>query len=67
MSDVGLGRFCSHCGAVGAKRIGMCNVCNLPACEKCGNIQHVKGETEIIHDECLHHSGDSFSMIKFVK
>jgi len=62
-----LRRFCPHCGAVGTARIGHCSVCGLAVCEKCGNIQHVKGEKQVIHNECLHRSGDSFSMIKFVK
>jgi hypothetical protein len=35
-------------------------------CEKCGNIQHSHGEREVVHDECLKKSSDSFSMIKFV-
>lgn len=67
MSNLGLGKFCPHCGAVGTRRLGPCNVCDLAACEKCGNIQHVGGEKQIVHDECLHKSGESFSMIKFVK
>jgi len=48
-------------------RLGHCSVCGLAVCEKCGNIQHVKGEKQVIHNECLHRSGDSFSMIKFIK
>ncbi|MDZ4064587.1 MAG: hypothetical protein U1E22_07965 [Coriobacteriia bacterium] len=60
-------RFCPHCGAIGARRLGHCKVCKLAVCERCGNIQHVQGETEIVHNECLKNSGGSFSMIKFVK
>ena len=62
-----LPRFCPHCGAVEAVRLGSCHICKLAACEKCGNIQHAKGEKQIVHNECLKDSGDSFSMIKFVK
>jgi len=36
-------------------------------CEKCGNYQHIKGERTVIHNECLRNSGNSFSMIKFIK
>jgi hypothetical protein len=36
-------------------------------CEKCGNIQHCGGDREVVHNECLSDTGDSFSMIKFVK
>lgn len=67
MADASAARFCAHCGAVGAVRIGTCSVCTQGVCEKCGNIQHIKGEIKIIHDVCLKESGDSFSMIKFVK
>lgn len=48
-------------------RLGHCKVCGLAVCERCGNVQHVHGEREVTHNECLHKSGDSFSMIKFVK
>ncbi|MBW6467923.1 MAG: hypothetical protein RQ731_06480 [Anaerosomatales bacterium] len=68
MSAVGgAAKFCPHCGAFGAPRLGSCNVCRLSVCEKCGNYQHIKGERTVIHNECLRNSGDSFSMIKFVK
>ena len=60
-------KFCPHCGAVGSTRLGKCHVCKLTVCEKCGNIQHSKGETQIVHDECLHKGDGSFSMIKIVK
>lgn len=67
MTESDLRKFCPHCGAVGAVRLGRCKACRLAVCEKCGNIQHVSGEREIIHDECLRESGGSFSMIKFIK
>lgn len=60
-------KFCPHCGAFGAPRIGACHVCGLSVCESCGNIQYIKGERQVIHDACLRNSGESFSMIKFVK
>jgi hypothetical protein len=63
----GVAKFCPHCGAFGAPRLGSCSVCRLSVCEKCGNVQHIKGERTVIHNECLRESGDSFSMIKFVK
>lgn len=63
----GASKFCPHCGAFSAPRIGSCSVCKLSVCERCGNIQHIKGERTIIHNECLRDSGDSFTMIKFVK
>jgi hypothetical protein len=63
----GMAKFCPHCGAFGTPRLGSCSVCHLSVCEKCGNIQHIKGERTIIHNECLRDSGDSFTMIKFVK
>jgi len=67
VSDLGMHRFCPHCGAVGSKRLGPCSVCGLAVCERCGNVQYVGGERRITHNECLGKSGDSFSMIKFVK
>ena len=48
-------------------RFGPCNVCEGTVCEKCGNVQYIKGERQIVHDECLGKTADSFSMIKFVK
>jgi hypothetical protein len=66
MRDGGIGRFCPHCGATDSTRLGSCKVCGLTVCEKCGNIQHSHGEREIVHDECLKDTSDSFSMIKFV-
>jgi hypothetical protein len=60
-------KFCHHCGAFGKPRIGACKVCGLSVCEQCGNIQYIQGEREIIHNACLGKSGESFSMIKFVK
>ncbi len=67
VSETGTGRFCPHCGAIAATRLGQCKVCALAACEKCGNIQHVQAGREVVHNECLHKTGDSFSMIKFVR
>lgn len=60
-------KFCPHCGSVGAARIGPCTVCGLAVCERCGNTQHIKGERTAVHDACLSKTGDSFSMIKFIK
>ena len=59
--------FCPHCGAVDSERLGPCRVCRRAVCEKCGNIQHCGGDREVVHNECLSETGDSFSMIKFVK
>ena len=68
MSELpGTPRFCPHCGAVGTKRLGGCSVCELTVCERCGNYQHIAGERKLVHNECLHKTGDSFSMIKFIK
>ncbi len=67
VAERGAVRFCVYCGAVGAAHLGPCSVCGQRVCEKCGNIQHIKGECKPIHDACLKDSGDSFSMIKFVK
>lgn len=63
----GLSQLCPHCGSFGARRLGSCKVCRFPVCEKCGNVQHIKGERRAVHDVCLRDSGDAFSMIKFVK
>lgn len=63
----GMSKFCPHCGSFGSPRLGACHICGLSVCEKCGNIQHIKGERRIIHNECLRDSGDSFTMIKFIK
>lgn len=62
-----LSRLCPHCGATNTIRFGECNVCAGTVCEKCGNVQYIKGERKIVHDECLDKTADSFSMIKFVK
>lgn len=67
MTDLPVGKFCPHCGAVGTLRLGHCKVCGLAVCERCGNVQYAHGEREATHNECLNKSGDSFSMIKFVK
>lgn len=60
-------QFCPHCGSMGTARLGHCKVCSQAVCERCGNIQHVKGVREPVHDTCLAKTGDSFSMIKFIK
>lgn len=60
-------RFCTHCGSVGAHKLGYCTVCDLAVCERCGNTQHIQGEKQVIHDECLKKGTGGFSMIKFVK
>lgn len=59
--------MCRHCGATDAERIGHCSVCGLSVCEKCGNVQHARGEKRVTHNTCLKHDDDGFSMIKFVK
>jgi hypothetical protein len=59
-------RYCHHCGALDAPKLGRCVVCYLPVCDKCGNVQHVHGERRVIHDACLADDEKSFSMIKFV-
>lgn len=58
--------MCMFCGAR-AKRLGLCDVCNRGVCEKCGNVQHLKGERRIVHDSCLKKGDGGFSMIKFVE
>ena len=61
-------KICVHCGAEGALRLGRCHECGDAVCEKCGNTQHVLGESRVLHDFCLKQSESScFSMIKFVK
>lgn len=69
MGDIvhGLPKMCTHCGAIGGSRLGICSVCGLSVCERCGNIQHSCGETKPVHDDCLRQAEDHFSMIKFVK
>lgn len=60
--------ICTHCGSVGAQRIGLCSVCDTPVCEKCGNTQITLTGTKVMHDSCLKESAQtSFSMIKFVE
>lgn len=61
--------MCRHCGAENPHRLGLCHVCGLSVCDKCGDIQHVKGEKRVIHHRCLHEDdeGGGFTMIKFVK
>ena len=60
-------RTCPHCGAENKERLGECHVCQCSVCEHCGNVQYIKGERHVVHDECLDGAGDRFSMIKFVK
>jgi len=69
MAEVTLRKFCAHCGSEGEPRLGYCDECGGPVCSKCGNVQHVSGETKVMHDMCLKHgdTGGGFSMIKFVK
>ncbi len=62
-----LSRMCPHCGASNVLRFGECHVCTGTVCERCGNVQYIKGERKVVHDECLDKTADSFSMIKFVK
>ena len=66
MPDKGITSFCPHCGATKSPRMGRCKVCGLSVCENCGNIQHSRGEREVVHDECLKGSNDSFSMINIL-
>jgi len=59
--------MCPHCGTKGTRRIGECSVCGRHACDHCGNVQFVRGERKVTHQECFKKHGDSFTMIKFVK
>lgn len=68
MSGIAPQKFCGHCGAIGEPRLGYCDICGAPVCARCGNIQHVRGERKVAHDQCLRESEDAgFSMIRFVK
>jgi hypothetical protein len=62
-----LSRMCRHCGALDRSKLGQCEVCGMAVCDKCGNVQHTRGERRVIHDACLIEASDGFSMIKFVK
>jgi len=62
-----LSRMCRHCGAIDARKLGQCTVCDMAVCERCGNVQHTCGERKIIHDDCLSRDENAFTMIKFVK
>jgi hypothetical protein len=64
--DTGIGRACMFCGAH-AHRIGACAVCGRTVCERCGNVQHVRGEKRVTHNKCLAKDDGGFQMIKFVK
>jgi hypothetical protein len=66
-STTELSRLCRHCGAVDARKLGPCTVCEMAVCERCGNVQHTRGERKIIHDNCLASDENAFTMIKFVK
>lgn len=66
-SGIDLERTCSHCGALGMRHIGRCDVCGLAVCEKCGNMQHTRGGRRAMHNACLATDETSFTMIKFVK
>lgn len=63
----GLENICRHCGAVDPRRLGLCSACGLSVCDKCGDIQHVRGEKNVIHNACLKEDGGGFTMIKFVR
>jgi NMD protein affecting ribosome stability and mRNA decay len=63
----GIEKMCRHCGAMDAARLGLCSVCSLSVCEKCGNVQHVRGEKRVTHNSCLKDDEGGFSMIKFVR
>ena len=61
-------RYCLHCGAANALRLGDCKTCHEMVCEHCGNTQFSLGVRYAIHDQCLKRDdGSGFSMIKFVK
>jgi len=62
-----LHRMCRHCGAMDSRKLGVCSVCGLAVCEKCGDIQHSMGEKRILHHTCLKEDDSGFSMIKFVR
>ena len=66
-SGIGLERMCRHCGAVDTLRLGHCSVCGMVVCDRCGNVQHVRGEKRVTHNSCLKEDDSGFSMIKFVK
>lgn len=59
--------MCHTCGAFDTRRLGPCVVCTGPVCEKCGNVQHIKGEHRVVHNSCLDKEDHGFTMIKFVK
>ena len=65
--EIELARFCRHCGAADAHKLGQCAVCGLAVCERCGNVQHGRGERKVIHDDCLAEDGAGFTMIRLVK
>lgn len=62
-----LSRLCRHCGAVDARKLGQCSVCEMAVCERCGNVQHGHGERKVTHDSCLAQADTGFTMIRFVK
>ncbi len=61
------GGVCLYCGAEGGHRLGLCKLCGLRVCDKCGNWQHSLGERFPAHDHCIKRNDSAFSMIKFVK
>lgn len=68
MAQSPLIKICMHCGAEGSIRLGYCCECGDAVCERCGNTHLSMGNTRVIHDACLRHTGEShFSMIKFVQ
>ncbi len=68
MAQTPLHSMCTHCGSLGAQRIGFCAVCDTPVCEKCGNTQITLTERKVMHDSCLRDSQKTvFSLIKFVE
>jgi len=60
------GKICPHCGCMSARRLGVCSVCGMEVCERCGSLQLSAGERKALHRECLKKADDHFSMIKFV-
>jgi hypothetical protein len=65
--EIDLERMCRYCGAVDSRRLGQCSVCGCSVCDRCGNVQHARGEKNATHNACLAQDGGGFSMIKFVK
>lgn len=59
------GPLCMYCGEH-APRLGFCAVCDRSVCEKCGNVQHVRDERRVLHNNCLRKDPGGFTMIRIV-